>query len=154
MMIVTKLFEGSLLNEESGKTLNFEEYAFIAVPRQVKIQGWFMAFQDAFEALAKDKELWGQPQAVLNYLMSKLDFDNHIIICQADIAKALDIERTRVSESIKKLLDKGIILKGNKNGKNYTYRLNINFGYKGKAKNLVAERKNKNLRLVVNNTEK
>ena len=84
--------------------------------------------------------------------MSKLDFDNHIIICQADIAKALDIDRTRVSESIKKLLDKRIILKGDKNGRSYTYRLNIHFGYKGKAKNLVAERKNKNLRLVINNT--
>ncbi len=105
--------------------------------------GWFMAFQDSFEELAKDRELWGQPMAILCYLFSKLDFENDIAIQQADIAKALEIDKHQTSKAMKKLVDKGVIMKGPKIGRASAYKLNINYGWKGKVVNFKKEQKKK-----------
>ena len=61
-MLISTQFEGALVN--TNESVNFSGHVVITVPKQLKITGWFMAFQDAFGALAKDKELWGQPQAI------------------------------------------------------------------------------------------
>lgn len=45
------------------------------VIREFYGERWFIAGQEAFEALAKDRELWGQPTAVLHFLLGKLDFE-------------------------------------------------------------------------------
>ncbi len=95
-----------------------------------------MAFNLAFEDLAKDKELWGQPTAVLHYLMSKLSFENYIAVEQMEIARALDIEKTRVSEAIRKLLEKKIIERGPRLGKTWSYKLNHYYGWRGSVVNL------------------
>lgn len=139
-MKIDAFADGSLVNTETGEILPKEEYAFIAIPRRLKVYGWFMAFQNAFEILAKDKELWGQPQAVLNYMFSRLDFENYISVQQAEIAEALDIERSRVSEAIRKLLAKGILLRGPKSGRTWSYKLNNAYGWKGQTANLQKER--------------
>ena len=145
-----QLADGSLLDKETGEILDQSRGTFIFIPSRIKIkEGWFMAFQDAFESLATDKELWGQPTAVLHYLMSKLSFENFIAVEQAEIAKKLGIERTRVSESIKKLVDKEILEKGPRLGKSWSYKLNPLYGWKGRVKNLKDERK-KRLTLVKN----
>ena len=36
--------------------------------------------QDAFEELAKDREITNEPRRVLDYMFSKLDFENFILI--------------------------------------------------------------------------
>jgi hypothetical protein len=139
-----QLPDGSLIDEETGEILDKSCGTFIFIPSRIKLrEGWFMAFQDAFESLATDKELWGQPTAVLHYLMSKLSFDNFIAVEQVEIATKLSIEKTRVSESIRKLVDKGILEKGPRLGKSWSYRLNHMYGWKGRVKNLKEERKKK-----------
>lgn len=95
-----------------------------------------MAFQDAFEELAKDKEITSEPRRVLDYLFSKLDFENYIQQSQQDITKALGMHKSQVSEAIKLLVRKQIILEGPKVGRSKCYRLNPNYGWKGKVKNL------------------
>lgn len=91
-----------------------------------------MAIQDGFLHLAK-QNFSGRTRRVLDYLFAKLDFENWIRISQSDIAKDLDLNRANVSRAIKQLCDKGIIHKGPKFGTTWTYRLDPNFGWKGKA---------------------
>ena len=141
-MRIRRLSDGSLVDEQTGEVLSEEKYVFLAVPAREKIkEDWFMAFQDAFEVLAKDKDIWGQPTAVLHFLMSKLSFENFIAIEQVEIARELGIENPRVSESIKKLISKKIVEKGPKIGKTWSYKLNPYYGWKGRVKNLQEERK-------------
>jgi hypothetical protein len=153
-MRVRRLPDGNFIDLETGEILSEEKYVFLAVPVRQKIkEDWFMAFQDAFESLAKDKELWGQTTAILHYFMSRLSFENYIAVEQTAIAKDLGIEKTRVSESIKKLVNKGIIEKGPKIGKTWSYKLNPYYGWKGRVKNLKEER-TRRLKVVPNENPK
>ncbi len=142
---LTQLPDGSMMDLDTGEIFDGApkngKGTFIFVPRRPKLTGWFMAFQDSFEELAKDRELWGQPMAILCYLFSKLDFENDIAIQQADIAKALEIDKHQTSKAMKKLVDKGVIIKGPKIGRASAYKLNINYGWKGKVVNFKKEQK-------------
>ena len=107
-----------------------------------------MGIQEAFIALAQDKDIAGRPRRVLDYLFGKLGFENYICIQQKEISEALDIYKQDVSDSIKLLLDKGIILPGPKLGRSKSYRLNSRYGWKGKVKNLEKERAERFLQVV------
>lgn len=102
---------------------------------------WFMAFQEAFEEIAKDKEITIEPRRVLDYLFSKLDFENYIQISQKDIAEALGMQKGNVSRAIKLLTEKRIVLEGPKVGRSKYFRLNQNYGWKGKVETLQKSRR-------------
>jgi len=137
-----QLPDGSLLDRETGEILDQSRGTFVFVPSRIKIkEGWFMAFQDAFESLARDKDLWGQPTAVLHFLMSRLSFDNYIALEQKEISDQLSVDKSDVSRAIKKLVEKGILEKGPRIGKSFSYKLNPLYGWKGRVKNLNEERK-------------
>ncbi|MGI4851760.1 MAG: MarR family transcriptional regulator [Janthinobacterium lividum] len=87
-----------------------------------------MDIQDAFIALAKDKEICGRTRRVLDYMFGKLGFENYICIQQKEICEALDIQKANVCRAIKVLLEKGIILPGPKLGRTSSYRLNPTYG--------------------------
>jgi predicted transcriptional regulator len=99
-------------------------------------KGWVMNSQEALEMLASDKELTGETLRVLLFLLSRLDFENWIQIAQIEIAEKLDIRKSQISRSIKLLTNKGILLEGPKAGRSFAYRLNPDYGWKGKVKNL------------------
>jgi predicted transcriptional regulator len=101
-------------------------------------EDWFMAIQDAFEALSKDKELYGRTRAVLDFMMSKLSWENWVHVEQKQIVEELDLHKSDVSRAIRLLVEKGIILRAPlpRNKRMYAYKLNSNYGYKGKVKNL------------------
>lgn len=107
-----------------------------------------MGIQEAFEALARDKDLTGKPMSVLMYMFSKLAFENYIYLQQTEISKALNLCQPNVSRAVKLLLDKGIILPGPKLGRSKSYRLNSRYGWKGKVKNLEKERAERFLQVV------
>jgi DNA-binding transcriptional ArsR family regulator len=111
-------------------------------------ENWFMGIQEAFIALAKDKEVRGRTRSVLDYLFGKLGFENYICITQKEISEELGLARSDVSASIKTLLEKGIILSGPKLGRTTAYRLNSEYGWRGNVKNLSKERMKTNLTLV------
>lgn len=137
-----QLPDGSLLDKETGEILDQNRGTFMFVPSRVKIkEDWLMTFQDALVALAADRDLWGRPRAVLDYMMGRLNFDNYIALEQREIADALSLERSNVSSAIKMLVDKGIIEKGPRLGKSWSYKLNPYYGWKGRVKNLKEERK-------------
>lgn len=93
-----------------------------------------MAFQDMFERIAKDPDMTGESFRVLTYLYSKLDFENYIYQCQADIAAGLNMRSANVSRAMKMLTTKEIVLKGPRIGRLTCYRLNPNYAWKGKVK--------------------
>ena len=95
--------------------------------------GWFAVSQEALMHLAKS-DLGLQETKVLFALLSKLDFENYILITQKDIAEELNMKKTNVSSSIKFLVEKGILIRGPKVQRSYTYRLDATFGWKGSAK--------------------
>ena len=108
---------------------------------------WFMAFQDALEALAKDRDLKLEHHRVLYYLFSRLDFDNFIQVPQAEVSLHLNMRKSKVSMAIKLLADKKIILRGPKVGRSSSFRLNPNYGWKGKVSSL-REARRSHLELV------
>jgi hypothetical protein len=114
----------------------------VFIPNKPKIsERWFMAFQDIFEELAKDPEMTGESYRVLFFLYSKLDFENFIQQSQMDIAEGLGMQKQRVSRAMKVLTSKQIILEGPKVGRSRCYRLNPDYGWKGKVKTFNEARK-------------
>jgi hypothetical protein len=110
------------------------EELLVASPKKRRLDGEFvMATQDGFLRLAKEKDLTGQDYKVLLIYLSNLDFENFLQISQSWIATDLEIPKQRIYESTKKLVEKGILIKGLKVGKHQTYRLNAFYGWKGKA---------------------
>ncbi len=106
----------------------------VASPKKHRLEGDFiMSLQEGFLRLGRDPELTGQDHRVLYIYLGNLDFENFLQISQSYIATDLGIRKERVSESTKKLVDKGILIKGLKVGKHQTYRLNAFYGWKGKA---------------------
>lgn len=141
-MSYRRLPDGSYVDVQTGEILDGNEYQIVAIPHRVRIQeGWFMAFQEAFEALATDKDLNGQTMKVLMFLMSRLSFENFIGLEQKEIGEKLKIHKPDVSACMKQLVDKGILERGPKLGRSSTYKLNPFYGWKGRVKNLKDERK-------------
>lgn len=128
-----------IVNPDTGEVMRG---CAIWLPDRPKLsERWFMAFQEAFEEIAKDKEITIEPRRVLDYLFSKLDFENYIQITQKDIAEALGMQKSHVSRAIKLLTTKQIILEGQKIGRSKYFRLNQNYGWKGKIKTLQETRR-------------
>ena len=122
------------------------------IPYRPKLtERWFMAFQDAFEAIAKDPDMTGENLRVLMYLYSKLDFENFIQQGQTDIATALGMRKQHVSRAIRLLTSKQIVLEGPRLGRSKCFRLNPDYGWKGKVKTLQEVRRER-FRVIRNET--
>jgi len=145
--VIKKVKKLAMVDLETGEVVNG-----IPMYVQAKVkwkEGFFMAIQEAFIQIAKDKDLNGRPTAILMYLFGKLGFENYICVQQREISESLKIHKADVSKSIKLLIEKRIILPGPKLGRTTSYRLNSEYGWKGKVKNLADERsKRDHLRLV------
>ncbi len=109
---------------------------YCGVKRNPYSTGWIMNSQQALEVLAIDKDLTKEAFRILMFLLSRLDFENWIQITQKEISETLDIKKQNVSRGIYLLESKEIIFRGPKVGKSYAFRLNPNFGWKGKVTNL------------------
>jgi len=97
-------------------------------------KGWMAMAQDALMTLAT-ADIGDQARRVLLMALARVDFENYILLNQTEIAQTLGMKAPNVSESIKKLVALGVLLKGPKAGRSTTYRLNPNLGWKGKAGN-------------------
>lgn len=117
------------------KNGDVEKWMVSRIRRKFIKGGFFMAIQDGFVWLATLK-LEGRTKDVLFYVMGRLEFENYINLSQKAIAEALGMQKPNVSSAMKELEEHGIIHKGAKVGQSWTYRLDPNLGYKGRAKNL------------------
>ena len=95
-----------------------------------------MNSQQAMLSLAKDKDIKGETHRVLWFIGGILDFENWVSISITEIAKELGLKQPSASRAIKVLEKKGIIIRGPKLGRSFAFRLNPEFGWKGKVKHL------------------
>lgn len=93
--------------------------------------------QDATMVLAQNKKLGADDFRVFLGLVAHIDFENLLVLNQAELARELDMHRQHVQRSIKRLMATGAILEGPRIGVSRSYRFNPNFGWKGSAKNHV-----------------
>lgn len=117
------------------------------MPRPKIKEDFFMGFTEGFRALAKDKRIQGKPLTVLMALFARLDFENYLHVSQQDLAKELGMRQPNVSRALNTLLEAGVLKRGPKSGRIYTYQLNSGYAWKGSAKNL-DEARRKHLQLV------
>lgn len=123
------------IDRQTGEILEGMPVWIGAKPISIYGHRWFQVSQDPLLQIAQDKELAGRPMRVLVYLLARLDFENYIQVPQAEIVKALDIEKANVSRAISLLESKGILIRGLKVGRSFAFRLNPAYGWKGKTKN-------------------
>lgn len=98
--------------------------------------GWMALANNAGATIAQHrKELGEEGMAVLWMLTSRLDFENRLVLNQAEIGRELGMHRQSIQQAIKRLIGIGILLEGPKIGQNRSYQLNPEFGWKGSAKN-------------------
>lgn len=148
------------VNSKTGEVTD----GFIAyvVPKRQNGFGkdWFAMAQNAALLFAKSN-LTGDDFRVLMRLFGQLDFENLLVVNQAEIARELDMHRQHVQRSIKRLIKLDALLEGPKIGINRSYRLNPRFGWKGSAKNhrkalhddLKARMKSAGIRGVIENDQ-
>ncbi len=117
---------------ETGEIL---PHVLVAMPQKVPngFGGWAAMSLNAASVLKGVKDI--EQQRVFWALIERLDFENYINVVQAEIARDLSMRFQNVSRAIKELVEQEIILKGPKVGRNVTYRLNPNIGWRGSAKN-------------------
>ena len=94
-------------------------------------EGWVMNSQFAAGFVAKDKDFKLETHRVLWALLEHLTWENWSILPLTYIAQELGMQRPNVSKAVKLLEKKGIIIRGEKSGKSYKWRLNPEFGWKG-----------------------
>ncbi len=143
LIAVETLTDGEIVNKSTGEALDKESGNLVWIPNKIKLKDWFMAFQKGFDCLAMDENLKGQHYKILLKLMSKLQFENEIIIVQKELAEEMGLPSSRISEAIKVFLDRKILIKGSRCGWFHGYRLNEKYGWKGKAKNLDKRKRNR-----------
>jgi hypothetical protein len=95
--------------------------------------GWVAVAQNPMLEIAK-ANLGGEANRVLFYVLAKLDFENWINLNQSACADEISIKRPNFARALRKLLDIGVVLPGPKVGRNATFRLNPDYGWKGSAK--------------------
>lgn len=134
-----------LLDPQTGEVQR--GYVFWAEVRPNKLGGFFVGFQEAFIALAQDREMTLDPHRILHFLFGKLDFDNFIHIKQKEIAEALNMDKGNVSKAMTLLKRKGIILEAPYKGVR-CYKLNHFYGWKGSVTTLKKQETKPKLKLI------
>ena len=80
-------------------------------------------------------DLGANDMKVFFALLAKLDFENLLVVNQAEIARQIGMNRHHVNRSIKRLLELEVIFEGPRIGVSRSYRLNEQMGWKGSASN-------------------
>ena len=123
---------------DTGEVLGNEGFVAYVVPKRKNgfREGWVAMAQGPLDLLAA-ADLDGSDLRVLLHLLSRLDFENLLVINQVEIARGLSMRREHVNRSIKSLMNLGVLLQGPRIGIHRSYRLNPQFGWKGSAKSHV-----------------
>lgn len=122
------------VDRETGEVMG----GFVAYVAPKRVNGfgqeWIAMSQSAMMQLAKS-DLSAGDMKVFFSMVSILDFENLLVVNQADMGRELGIHRHHVNRSIKRLIDMEVLLEGPRIGVSRSYRLNPQFGWKGSAKN-------------------
>jgi hypothetical protein len=101
-------------------------------PVKVRVGDHLSLMQKASFGIAFDEEITWTAHRVLRYLEAVLEYENALPITQKGIADALKIHRQQVNLAFKILLQKGLVEKIEISGLRPIFRLNPNYGWRGK----------------------
>jgi len=96
-------------------------------------EGWVAMAQNPMMALAK-ADLGSEAMRVLLILLGRLDFENQLMVSQAELGRFLSMKPSSVSRAIARLVKEEVLRPGPRIGVNRTYSLNPSYGWKGSAK--------------------
>ncbi len=83
--------------------------------------------------LALEPELTGKVLKVFHYVCSILEFDNWVDFSTVWVAEKMGLKRQHVSRALKTLEEKGLLIRGEKIGNHYKWRLNPEAAWMGRA---------------------
>ena len=104
-------------------------------PREIQQDGFFTMFMFGSDFIGELDDLSGADYRILFKMLSHLEFQNWIYVTHQTIADELQLKRSNVSRSIKKLIERGVIEKQKdpKDKRRMIYRLNPACGWRGDA---------------------
>ena len=88
-------------------------------------------FQQAIRRLGEEGRISKESWRVLAYLLGVLDWDNWLVVKQAQMAATLGIHRVQVSRAIRQLLAEGVLLQATPPAPRTAYRLQVDVAYRG-----------------------
>jgi Firmicute plasmid replication protein (RepL) len=127
------VFEAILNSLKTGETI---ETTHVLLPLRVKVKDWLMLFHWGSEVIAKDKEIGLQAHRVFWYILGHVDYENRLLVTQADVKEALEMKQADVSRAFKLLVKKEILVETAKIGTSKIFSINPYFAWKGSAKRL------------------
>lgn len=133
--------------------------AYFSPPRTKKYSvRWILLWQDeshigvSMAEQAKKGVLTQTDYRVRDYVISVLGVFNYTFVNQTHVARELNVRKASVCESIKRLCEMGILIKGQKSGRSNTYMANPAFCFSGglgegvkQRKEVIKQRKQKSL---------
>lgn len=142
-LMITLLEQGMVqkrlmqVDAETGELIEEGFVAYVA-PRRKNGFGarWMAMAQDAALLLAQS-DLGRDDFRVFMALLARLDYENLLVLNQAELARDMGMHRQHVQRSIKRLMGLGVLLEGPRIGVSRSYRFNPEFGWKGTARNHV-----------------
>jgi predicted transcriptional regulator len=128
-----KTVEVTLHDDRLARKAQKKRLAIIELDKQNFYDtGFFTMFQSYVDKLTKIG-LSGCEWSVLGQLLTRLDYQNHVIVTQSEIAMALGINRSRVTNAMTVLVGVGCVERKKMGGVS-TYRLCPDFVWKGSSK--------------------
>ena len=91
-----------------------------------------MGYQAAIDQLADSPDLTDGDIRVLMKLFAKLDYENFIHLEIKQIAEEMGRSREAVSRSVSRLVQAGVLHRGPRVGRAYTYRMDTGTAFRGK----------------------
>ncbi len=122
------------VDESTGEILE-GFMAYIAPKRTNGFGREWLAMSQAAAMMFAQSDLGASDMKVFFALLAKLDFENLLVLNQAEIARQIGMNRHHVNRSIKRLLELEVIFEGPRIGVSRSYRLNEQMGWKGSASN-------------------
>jgi hypothetical protein len=104
----------------------------VHLPLRVRVGDHVSVMQEAARAVALDPEITPTAFRLLKYLESILDYENAIRVIQKEIANELDIAPAQINRAMKLLMKKGIVERIECPSLKPVYRLNPNYGWRGR----------------------
>jgi predicted transcriptional regulator len=89
--------------------------------------------EEALDTLMRFKHL--DDYKVLFAMLKHVEAENHITVSQVKIARVLSMSTPQVNRAIKRLIEVGILLRGQKEGISCMYQVSPEFAWKGSGKN-------------------
>lgn len=107
-----------------------EVYDLVAVPRDRTKGRFVMAIQPAMTDAARGG--WsGIDYQLLVWLLGRTDWDNYLLLNVSDVAREIGRSREHTSKAIRRLVDRGVLHRGPRVGRSFTYQLDPGHGWKG-----------------------